>query len=150
MKRVFSVISLCLGLTILLVQLYNWSQPKRNVGPSIPDWLGTPLVLSSTDLVVQHSKGEAGDLVGETLQIEADVVKRTDPDTLEMKTMAFTVFCKYKSIDAPEGEALKPGDRLIVTGRADGYFANRLFLKSCRFAPRSTALDAGWEIIKVP
>lgn len=146
MKKIIFVICTCIGLGVLIDYL---TRPEKAVGPSIPDWLGTPLVLSSTDLVVQSSKGQVGAYVGETLQVEADVIRRTDPDMLEMKTMAFTIFCKYKSKDAPEGDALKAGDRVVVTGRANSYFAHRLWLKSCRFAPRSTALNDGWEMIKV-
>lgn len=153
MKNVIYVICGCISLGLLCFQVYErfdyLTRPKKSLAPSIPDTLGTPIILSSTDLVAESAKNKLGNYIGQTVRLEADVVRRTDPDTFEMTTMGPTIFCKYNSKDAPEGDALKPGDRVIVTGRAEDYFSNRLFLKVCRFGPRSTALSDGWEIIKV-
>ena len=156
MKAALFAILTCVGIGLFFIQQYQQINSimarsrKATPTPHPPPLDHPPIVLTSTDIVVGSAKGDIGALVGKTIQVEADVTQRSDATTLLMKTMSPVIVCKYDPKDAPEGDALKDGDRVTVTGRASGYLANQLWLKSCRFAPRTTPLNDGWEVIKVP
>ena len=151
MKSNFYIFTIFVAVVFVGIRFYlmveHYTRDRTPSYSPIPDTLGTPVAISTTDMVRIAAAGKLGNMVGDTIRAEADIVRRTGPDTFEVKMMGCIAFCKYKASEAPEAATLKEGDWVTVTGRAYSYIADRLFLKACRFAPRTTALTEGWEIV---
>lgn len=114
-----------------------------------------PVVLSSNDLANPGLQEHFFELRGKAIQIEADVVQRVDSKTWSMTTFQSLIdlTCEYDSNETPEGDSLKAGQWLTVTGtvtEASGFTGVRtVTMKWCRFTQRTEPLDHGWEMIHV-
>ena len=153
MKTVLFWIFFCLSLVLMVVQLYqqiNYEvnrNRKSNLATPAPEPLDLPIVFESSQLIVERTKSWMAPYKGKTIQLQVDVERRIDAKTFATKAIGATIICEYDPKGAPEGNSLKDGEWITVTGRVTGWIADQITLSSCRFAPRTTPLYDGWEVI---